>query len=267
LPPADVPRPASDMTLVRMRGVRKAFGDSVVLDGLDLDVAAGSRVALIGPSGAGKSTVLRILMTLEPVDAGTVEIGGEPLWTPNREGRAVPAERARLRRVRGRVGMVFQHFNLFPHMTVLRNVTEAPRHVAGLSREEAERRGRELLARVGLADKVDAYPAELSGGQQQRAAIARALAMRPDLMLFDEVTSALDPELVDEVLNVLRALARESRMTMLIVTHEIGFAREIADRVVFMDGGRVVEDDTPEAILTSPKNPRTRQFLRSVLPR
>jgi len=266
LPPADGPVQVPPGTpIVRMRGVRKAFGDALVLDGLDLDVPAGQKVALIGPSGAGKSTVLRILMTLERVDAGTVEIAGEPMWTMPRGGRAVPADRAHLRSVRRRVGMVFQHFNLFPHMTVLRNVTEAPRHVLGLARDAAEARARELLELVGLADKLEAYPSELSGGQQQRAAIARALAMRPELMLFDEVTSALDPELVDEVLGVLRRLARESRMTLLIVTHEIGFAREIADRVVFMDGGRIVEDDAPEAIFTNPRNERTRRFLRSVL--
>jgi polar amino acid transport system ATP-binding protein len=206
LPPAEPLATAPGVPAVRMQGVRKAFGDTLVLDGLDLEVPAGQKLALIGPSGAGKSTVLRILIALEGIDAGTVEIAGEPLWTP------APADRARLRRIRRRVGMVFQQFNLFPHMTVLRNVTEAPRHVRGLSREAAEDEGRALLDRVGLADKVDAYPAELSGGQQQRVAIARALAMHPDVMLFDEVTSALDPELVDEVLGVLRGLARETRM-------------------------------------------------------
>lgn len=248
-----------------MQGVTKSFGALRVLDGIDLEIPSGQKVALIGPSGSGKSTVLRTLMTLEPIDGGRIEIAGESVWTMRRNGREVAADRAHLRAVRRHVGMVFQHFNLFPHMTVLRNVTEAPRHVLGLSAQEAEQRARELLALVGLEDKVDAYPRQLSGGQQQRVAIARALAMRPAVMLFDEVTSALDPELVAEVLGVLRTLAHQSDMTMLIVTHEIGFAREIADRVVFMERGRVVEDDTPEVVFTRPRQARTREFLQSVL--
>jgi len=251
--------------IIRMCGVNKAFGDLRVLDGLDLEIYPGQKVALIGPSGSGKSTILRICMTLEEIDAGRVEIAGQSIWTMTRNGAAVPADRAHLREVRRHVGMVFQHFNLFPHMNVLRNVTEAPVHVLGLRRDEAEQRASELLDLVGLADKVGAYPAQLSGGQQQRVAIARALAMRPQIMLFDEVTSALDPELVGEVLNVLRTLAHEREMTMVIVTHEIGFAREIADRVVFMEDGRIVEDDVPEVIFSRPTQQRTREFLNAVL--
>jgi polar amino acid transport system ATP-binding protein len=222
-------------------------------------------VALIGPSGSGKSTILRILMTLEKVDRGEVWVDGMRVWRRQRNGREVPADEAHLRRVRTQVGMVFQHFNLFPHMTVLRNVTEAPRRVLGLSRDEARRRAEEFLSMVGLADKADSYPARLSGGQQQRVAIARALAMDPKVMLFDEITSGLDPELVGEVLDVLRKLAAGGRMTMLIVTHQMHFAREIADRVLFLDGGRIVEEGPPREIFTQPRNERTRTFLRRVL--
>jgi polar amino acid transport system ATP-binding protein len=250
---------------VRLSGVVKRFGETTVLDHLDLDVAPGSRLAIIGPSGSGKSTLLRIVMALEGIDAGEVRIAGESLWTMERKGRSVPADEAHLRHVRRHVGMVFQHFNLFPHMNVLDNITEAPVRVRGLDRSEAERSACELLERVGLGDRADAYPSQLSGGQKQRVAIARALAMQPDVMLFDEVTSALDPELVGEVLNVLRMLATETETTMMIVTHEIGFARDIADRVVFMDGGRVVEDAPPDVIFNAPSEPRTRQFLQSVL--
>jgi polar amino acid transport system ATP-binding protein len=256
---------ADNSPLIRLRGVCKSFGELQVLCDLDLDIFPGQKVALIGPSGSGKSTILRILMTLEKIDAGRVEIAGESIWTMRRHGKEIPADRRHLRQVRRNVGMVFQHFNLFPHMDVLRNVTEAPVHVLELSRDEARRRALALLERVGLADKVDAYPAQLSGGQKQRVAIARALAMRPKIILFDEVTSALDPELVGEVLNVLRGLAHEREMTELIVTHEIGFAREIADRVIFMEGGRVVEDDVPEVIFSRPRQERTREFLQAVL--
>jgi polar amino acid transport system ATP-binding protein len=251
--------------IIRMRGVWKSFGETPVLRHMDLDIPGRQRVALIGPSGSGKSTLLRILMTLETIDSGTVELAGESVWTVRRKGRDVPADRAHLRGIRSNVGMVFQHFNLFPHMTVLRNVTEAPVHVLGLPRDEARERAMELLELVGLTDKVDAYPAQLSGGQKQRVAIARALAMQPKVMLFDEVTSALDPELVGEVLNVLRRLAREREMTLLIVTHEMRFAQEIADRVVFMEGGGIVEDDVPAVIFSHPKQPRTREFLKAVL--
>jgi polar amino acid transport system ATP-binding protein len=250
--------------IVRLRNVVKRFGDLVVLDRFSMDVEAGEKVALIGPSGSGKSTVLRILMTLEPFEDGTVEVEGIPYHEPGGKGPFRASER-HLREIRSRVGMVFQHFNLFPHMTVLRNVIEAPIAVLRLRRTEAEERALELLAMVGLLDKRDAYPAELSGGQQQRVAIARALAMRPRVMLFDEPTSALDPELVGEVLGVIGALAQEHDLTMILVTHEMGFAREIADRVCFFDRGRVLEEGPPERLLSEPRHPRTREFLSAVL--
>ena len=251
--------------IVRLRGVCKSFGELQVLRDLDLDILPGQKVALIGPSGSGKSTILRILMTLEEPDQGDVAIAGESVWNTTRTGKRKRADQRHLRQIRSNVGMVFQHFNLFPHMSVLRNVTEAPVHVTGISREDAKQRAKDLLQMVGLSEKMEAYPAQLSGGQKQRVAIARALAMQPRIMLFDEVTSALDPELVNEVLNVLRTLAHEQEMTMLIVTHEIGFAREIADRVVFLEKGQVVEDDIPEVIFSRPKQQRTREFLQTVL--
>ena len=236
-----------------------------MLDGLSLDVARGEKVVFIGPSGSGKSTLLRILMTLETIDDGSVEIDGQPVWHRMVDGQRRPASRAHLHAIRDQVGMVFQMFNLFPHMTALQNVALAPRRVLKLSRKEAEERAAELLAKVGLTEKMDSYPARLSGGQQQRVAIARALAMRPKLMLFDEVTSALDPELVGEVLHVIRGLAQEHDLTMILVTHEMGFAREIADRVCFFDGGRVVEQGPPDKVLVAPSEPRTRAFLNAVL--
>ena len=251
--------------ILSMRRVRKSYGNLLVLDDLDLAAAPSEKVALIGPSGSGKSTILRLLMTLERVDSGEIQIEGESVWTSLRKGRQVPADEPHLRRIRRKVGMIFQQFNLFPHMNVLRNLTEAPVRVLGLSREEARGRALELLELIGLTDKVDAYPMQLSGGQKQRVAIARALAMRPRIMLFDEVTSALDPELVGEVLNVLRRLARESDITMLIVTHHMRFAQDIADRVVFLEAGRIVEAGLPEVIFTHPHHSRTREFLKSVL--
>ncbi len=254
-----------DHPIVRMAGVDKRFGREVVLDALDLEVAGGEKLAIIGGSGSGKSTILRILMTLEGIDGGRVEVDGESVFTEERNGREVPASEDHLRRLRRKVGMVFQHFNLFPHMTALGNVVEAPRRVLGLPKEEAEERARQLLRRVGLADKADAYPSRLSGGQQQRVAIARALAMRPEIMLFDEVTSGLDPELVGEVLDVLRELAHQGDMTMLIVTHQMHFAREIADRVVYLEGGRILEEGSPEEMFTEPEKERTREFLQSIL--
>ncbi len=257
----------SESVIVRIRRLRKAYGDLVVLDGIDLDLPRNQHVAIIGPSGSGKSTLLRLLMTLERPTGGTIEVDGEYLWHERRNGDLVPAGRSHARHVSKKVGMVFQHFNLFPHMTVLRNVTEAPRRVLGLSSDEARERARELLSLVGLEEKAEAYPGELSGGQKQRVAIARALAMRPEVMLFDEVTSSLDPELVGEVQNVLLDLAAETDMTMIIVTHEMGFAEEIADRVLVFDEGRIVEDDTPEVIFTKPKTERARRFLRAVLER
>ncbi|QBQ56534.1 ectoine/hydroxyectoine ABC transporter ATP-binding protein EhuA [Nitrosococcus wardiae] len=248
-----------------MREVRKSFDGLDVLKGIDLDIPPSQKLALIGPSGSGKSTILRILMTLEDIDSGRVEIDGESIWTMQRGGQEVPADRHHIRKVRGKVGMVFQHFNLFPHMSVLRNVTEAMVHVLHMPREEAEKGAVDLLRLVGLEDKVENYPAQLSGGQKQRVAIARALALRPQVMLFDEVTSALDPELVGEVLNVLRQIAIESEMTMLIVTHEMSFAQDISDRVIFMAEGKIIEDDTPDAIFSRPKQKRTQEFLRTIL--
>jgi polar amino acid transport system ATP-binding protein len=255
----------SEACVIRTRALTKSFGALDVLRGIDLDVAAGEKLSIIGPSGSGKSTLLRLLMTLERPTSGTIEICGEPLWTRTVKGREAPANEAHVRRLRANVGMVFQHFNLFPHLTASRNVSLAPEKAGGLSRAEAHARAVELLGQVGLGDKGDAYPVQLSGGQKQRVAIARALAMRPKVMLFDEVTSALDPELVGEVLNVLRDLAHEHDMTMILVTHEMNFAREISDRVIFMDEGRIVEEGPPQDIFTQPTETRTQTFLKSVL--
>ena len=263
--PSDHKDQSDTRPIVRLRNVRKSYGGLLVLNGLDLDVFPSERIALIGPSGSGKSTILRILMTLERIDSGAVEIDGESVWTTMRNGRAAPADAKHLRAIRSKVGMVFQQFNLFPHKNVLANLTEAPIRVLRLSKEEARERAVDLLAMVGLSDKIAAYPAQLSGGQKQRVAIARALAMQPKIMLFDEVTSALDPELVGEVLNVLRKLARESSTTMLIVTHHMRFAQDIADRVAFLDQGTIIEDDAPEVIFPHPSQPRTREFLKSIL--
>ncbi|MGE4252837.1 MAG: ectoine/hydroxyectoine ABC transporter ATP-binding protein EhuA [Parvibaculaceae bacterium] len=255
----------SQTPFVRFIDVNKRYGAHAVLAGLNLDVAQGEKLAIIGPSGSGKSTLLRVLMTLERIDSGRVEVGGDSLWTMARDGRELPADEAHLRRMRTQLGMIFQQFNLFPHMSVLRNVSEAPRRVLGLSRQEAEGRAEELLRQVGLATKASAYPAQLSGGQQQRVAIARALAMRPAVMLFDEVTSALDPELVGEVLAVMRDLAATGKLTMLIVTHQMEFARGIADRVCFFDRGAIVEQGPPDAIFLAPQQERTKAFLSAVL--
>ncbi|GLY71480.1 ectoine/hydroxyectoine ABC transporter ATP-binding protein EhuA [Amycolatopsis taiwanensis] len=254
--PADTPVPT-----ISFRGVRKSYGSHQVLSGLDLDVAAGEKVSIIGPSGSGKTTILRLLMTLEQPDAGSIEVDGETLW--HEDGFDV----RRMKLVRRRIGMVFQHFNLFPHMTVLGNVTEAPVHVLGQERGEAEEHARELLGMVGLDKHLDHKPGQLSGGQQQRVAIARALAMRPQVMLFDEVTSALDPELVGEVLGVIRELAHSQSMTMLLVTHEMSFAEDISDRVLMFDSGAVVEAGHPSVIFHEPGEERTRRFLSAVLDR
>jgi polar amino acid transport system ATP-binding protein len=252
---------------VRFQQVTKRFGDLVVLDELDMDVAPGEKVVIIGPSGSGKTTILRVLMTLERPEGGTVEVGGEQLYHEERNGGLVPASDKHIRQVRRKISMVFQHFNLFPHMTALDNVAFAPRKVLGLSKDEANERASNLLNVVGLGDKVGEHPSRLSGGQKQRVAIARALAMEPEVMLFDEVTSALDPELVGEVLGVLRDLAENTSMTMLLVTHEMGFAREIGDRVLMFDAGRVVEQGPPEQIFSDPQEQRTRDFLHAVLGR
>ncbi|CAN5521069.1 ectoine/hydroxyectoine ABC transporter ATP-binding protein EhuA [soil metagenome] len=252
---------------VRFRGVSKSFGAVHVLRDVDLEVPAGQKLAIIGPSGSGKTTLLRLLMTLEQPERGSIEIDGELLGAERRDGQVVRDETRRIRDVRAKIGMVFQHFNLFPHMTALGNVMEGPVHVNKVDRTEAERAARDLLELVGLAVKADSYPRQLSGGQQQRVAIARALAMRPRVMLFDEVTSALDPELVGEVLRVVRDLAHQESMTMLIVTHEMAFAEDISDRVIFMDHGVIVEDAAPEVIFHSPVHERTKSFLRAVLER
>ncbi len=242
------------MSALRLDGVHKSFGSNEVLRGIDLDVAEHEVVCLIGASGSGKSTLLRCVNLLEPIDAGRIFLGDEEVTRRGADANAV----------RRRIGIVFQAFNLFPHMTVLRNVTLAPRDVLGLSRAEAEERGLELLARFGLEHRRDEYPDRLSGGQQQRVAIVRALAMRPELMLLDEVTSALDPELVAEVLNVIRELA-QGGMTMLIATHEMGFARDIASRVCFLDDGLILEEGPPTEIFARPKQPRTQQFLERII--
>ncbi len=245
--------------LLRIRGLHKRFGDLVVLDGLDLDLAPGERLAIIGPSGSGKSTLLRIAMTLESPDAGSVHIIDDALWSngPTVQGR----DRAAQHHARRRVGMVFQHFNLFPHLTALGNVALAARCVLGLTRHAAETRARALLERVGLADKAEHWPKQLSGGQKQRVAIARALALGPDLLLLDEITSALDPELVGEVVHVVRDLTRDTATTMILVTHQLGFARAVATRLIFMEHGRIVEEGAPETVLDTPQQERTRAFL------
>jgi polar amino acid transport system ATP-binding protein len=253
---------APEQSMISFRGVSKSFGEHQVLGNLDLDVGAGEKVSIIGPSGSGKTTILRLLMTLEQPNSGIIEVDGDPLWNGQRSGSA---DSKTTRLVRRKIGMVFQHFNLFPHMTVLRNVTEAPIHVLGMSRDAAEERARELLGMVGLDKHMNHKPGQLSGGQQQRVAIARAMAMRPKVMLFDEVTSALDPELIGEVLGVIRELAHSTAMTMLLVTHEMRFAEEISDRVLMFDAGSVVEAGPPSVIFHTPENERTKRFLSAVL--
>ncbi len=251
--------------IIKFDKVVKKFGDITVLDEIDFTVAQGEKVTIIGPSGSGKSTILRILMTLEPISGGVVYVDGDTLWHEGPADALRPASEAHLRRMRGKMGMVFQQFNLFPHMTVERNLTEAPVQVLGIPRAEARTRARELLEMVGLTDHAGKYPHQLSGGQQQRVAIARALAMRPKIMLFDEPTSALDPELVGEVLNVIRALAEEHDLTMLLVTHEMRFAREISDRICFIDRGRIREEGPPEELFVRPRDARTREFLQAFI--
>ena len=252
----------SNETIAEFKEVHKTFPTIKVFDGINFSVSRGEKVAIIGPSGSGKSTLLRVLMTLENVDSGTVTVDGHPMWR-QKNGRAERVDGKKLRELRKNVGMVFQHFHLFPHMTVLRNVTEAPTQVVKVPKAEAQERARDLLQMVGLEDKLDQFPGQLSGGQKQRVAIARALAMQPKIMLFDEVTSALDPELVEEVLNVMRKLAKENDLTMLIVTHQMYFANEIADRISFFDSGRIVEEGTPDELLYHPTEERTQAFLKS----
>jgi polar amino acid transport system ATP-binding protein len=250
--------------MVKAEGVHKRFGRLEVLKGVSLEVQAGEVMCLLGPSGSGKSTLLRCINHLEKINSGRLSVDGELVGYRQVGDKLHELRESEVAGKRAEIGMVFQHFNLFPHMTALENVTCAPVRVKGQGREQAESRGRELLAQVGLSDKVDAYPSQLSGGQQQRVAIARALAMDPKLMLFDEPTSALDPELVGEVLAAIQQLARDG-MTMIVVTHEMGFAREVADTVVFMDGGVVVEEGRPADVLSNPSHERTRSFLSKVL--
>jgi polar amino acid transport system ATP-binding protein len=250
--------------MVKLQGIHKRFGQLEVLKGVDLDVAKGEVVCILGPSGSGKSTFLRCVNLLEPPEQGEIFIEGQDICKG--PGSGTGAESWELDFVRQRVGIVFQQFNLFPHKTALQNVTLAQECVLDRSKAEARTKASELLERVGLGDKLDQYPERLSGGQQQRVAIARALAMDPHVMLFDEVTSALDPELVKEVLDTMRELAEEG-MTMIVVTHELGFAREVADRVVFMDGGVIVEEGPPAEVLENPREERTKQFLGLVLDR
>jgi polar amino acid transport system ATP-binding protein len=252
------------VAMVNSEAVRKRFGRLEVLKGITLEVQPGEVMCLLGPSGSGKSTFLRCINHLEKIHSGRLSVDGELVGYRQVGDRLHELRESEVAHKRAEIGMVFQHFNLFPNMTALDNVTCAPIRVKKLAREAARERARELLGSVGLADKLDAYPVQLSGGQQQRVAIARALAMEPKLMLFDEPTSALDPELVGEVLGVMKQLAREG-MTMIVVTHEIGFAREVADTVVFMDEGVVVESGSPAEVLTTPRHERTRSFLSKVL--
>jgi polar amino acid transport system ATP-binding protein len=250
--------------MVKAEHVRKRFGHLEVLKGISLEVAEREVMVLLGPSGSGKSTFLRCINHLEKIDGGRLSVDGELVGYRQSGDTLYELKEREVARKRAEIGMVFQRFNLFSNMTVLGNVTVAPVNVKGLKRDAAERRARELLERVGLADKADAYPSQLSGGQQQRVAIARALAMDPKLMLFDEPTSALDPELVGEVLEVMKGLARDG-MTMIVVTHEMGFAREVGDRVVFMDDGVVVEEGPPASVFTNPQHQRTKAFLSKIL--
>jgi polar amino acid transport system ATP-binding protein len=250
--------------MVKAEGVHKRFGRLEVLNGISLDVSRGEVMVMLGPSGSGKSTFLRCINHLEKINSGRLLVDGELVGYREAGDKLHELHEREVSRKRAEIGMVFQHFNLFPHMTALENVTLAPIQVLGIAREEARGRASDLLNRVGLGDKLSVYPVALSGGQQQRVAIARALAMEPKLMLFDEPTSALDPELVGDVLDAMRLLAHEG-MTMIVVTHEMGFAREVADSVVFMDAGVVVESGKPEEVLGSPREERTRAFLSKVL--
>ena len=251
--------------IIEFENVSKSFGDLKVLNKLNLEVKDGEKLALVGPSGSGKTTILRILMTLENIDDGIVTVNNEYLWHEKVNGKIIPASDNHLHKMRNQIGMVFQQFNLFPHLTAIENVQQPQILVKKKNKSEAKEKAEELFNLVGLSDKKEQYPHQLSGGQQQRVAIARALAMDPKIMLFDEVTSALDPELVDEVLTVLRKLASDSDTTMLTVTHEMNFAREFADRVLFFDSGQIVESGLPKDIFSNPKELRTREFLKKFI--
>ena len=251
-------------TIVSAERVEKSFGPLAVLKGIDLTVKKGEVVVIVGSSGSGKTTFIRCINHLEKIDKGVIKVNGHLIGYREKNGKLVEDRERNIAQQRREIGMVFQQFNLFPHLTALGNIIEAPIHVRGDGKNEAIRTGRALLARVGLAEKENVYPAQLSGGQQQRVAIARALAMRPALMLFDEPTSALDPEMIGEVLEVMKELARDG-MTMIVVTHEMGFAREVAHRVIMMDGGRIVEDAPPKQFFSNPQHERTKAFLSRVV--
>lgn len=251
--------------IIRFEKVTKRYGELTVLDSVDLTIRAGDKVSLIGPSGSGKTTILRILMTLEAIEAGHVWVADHPLWHMNVGGELKPANESHLRRMRSKIGMVFQHFNLFPNMTAKENISNPQRIVLGVGKDEADANAVRLLEKVGLGNKLDHYPVMLSGGQKQRVAIARALAMKPEIMLFDEVTSALDPEMVDEVLQVLRDISDQTNMTMLMVTHQMSFAHEFSDQILFLDKGRIVEQGPPEEIFKKPQEERTKMFLNKIV--
>jgi polar amino acid transport system ATP-binding protein len=257
-------KPKLEVPMVRFTKVSKSFGDLQVLKEINFDIAPAEKVAIIGPSGSGKTTIIRLLMTLEQPTSGIIEVNGDPLWHREVNGKLIEANEKHLHKMRGSIGMVFQQFNLFPHMSVLRNCIEAPINVLGLSKEEAVERAKEMLDKVGLASKMEQYPAQLSGGQQQRVAIARALVMKPKVMLFDEPTSALDPELVGEVLDVIREIAEEGETAMMLITHEMDFARDVADRILFTDGGKIVEEGPPDQIFGNAKSERLQSFLRRI---
>jgi len=255
----------SDAAIMRAEDVVKRFGKLEVLKGVSLEVYTGEVVCIIGPSGSGKTTFIRCINHLEKIESGRIEVNGHLIGYEEKNGKLVEDSEKNIAKQRAEIGMVFQRFNLFPHKTALENVIEAPVNVRGLKKSQAIPEGQALLARVGLADKADTYPGKLSGGQQQRVAIARALAMKPSLMLFDEPTSALDPEVIGEVLDVMKALAVDFGTTMIVVTHEMGFAREVGDRVVMMDDGKIIEEGTPEHFFTAPREERTKQFLAAIL--
>ncbi|HEY5584315.1 MAG TPA: amino acid ABC transporter ATP-binding protein [Ruminiclostridium sp.] len=249
------------MKMIKATNICKSFDGEEVLSGISFEVNKGEVVAIIGPSGSGKSTLLRCINLLEKIDSGDIIVEDEIMVATNGAGKAIYAEKKELRKIRLKLGLVFQNFNLFPHFNVMKNITEAPKNVTRVSKEEASKIAEELLVKMGLEDKANAFPCQLSGGQCQRVAIARALALNPDVLFFDEPTSALDPELTIEVMKVIRKLAEE-HMTMVVVTHEMGFAREVADRVIFMDNGVIVEEGAPEDIFTNPSNERTKQFIK-----
>lgn len=258
--PSDADRP-----FVEFKAVDKGYDGNTVLDGLSFVAKKGEHLALIGPSGSGKTTILRILMTLEYIDQGSVVIGGEEVFRQSVNGQWRPATEAHLRKMRSKVGFIFQHFNLFPHKSVIENITMAPVLNGYMTPKDAHAKGMELLQMVGLESKADAMPSSISGGQQQRVAIARALALEPEILLCDEITSALDPELVEEVLTIVQRLGSETDITILMVTHEMGFARDFADRVLFLEGGHIVEEGTPKHIFSNPKEERTQSFLHKII--